>query len=291
MARFQLGVVSLNRNQHAQCFMEVMRSMAAALRALGHVVEYAGPGATGRMILFGANNLEEHPENPIPDDTIIYNAEQLAAIKDPRYFLQGYAQQNRFKIWDYAVANVEALRSIGVTNVSLCPVGYVSDKYDHLFRPHRPRIARLAPADEDIDVLFYGSVAGPRREILDKLDEAGLKVHRLFNVYGDERDAWIARSKLVINLHFYPRGVFEIFRVSHLLENRRCVVTEAGGIDAGLESLAQRACAYVPRADIVDACLSLVADVRKRRAIADRGFEEFSKIDFVENVHKALEES
>lgn len=291
MARYQLGIVSLNRNVHAQCFMEVMRNLAAALRALGHVADYYTPGGQGRLILFGANNLAEDPSAPIPKDTIIYNSEQLAAVKDPRVFMQGYAQQNTFKIWDYSEANIAALKTIGVDNVSLCPIGYVSDKYDHLFRPKRQRVNRLLAEEEDIDVLFYGSIVGRRREVLDALETSGLKAKCLSGIYGEERDYWISRSKVVLNLHFYPNGVFEIFRVSHLVENKRCVVTEAGGCDAGLEDLASRICTYVPREDIVDACWKLVANARMRREQAERAFDEFSKINFVENVRKALEES
>ena len=39
---------------------------------------------------------------------------------------------------------------------------------------------------------------------------------------------WIARSKIVLNLHQYDAQVFEIVRVSYLLANRRAVVSERG---------------------------------------------------------------
>jgi len=290
VSSFLIGAVSLNRNSHMLCFTEFMRNLAAALRALGHEVDYATPEAKpGRLIIIDGGNMGEHPSNQTPRDSILFNSEQLAALKNPSHFMKSYRLYQDFSVWDYSQANIDAMQKLGMRRTVLCPLGYVADKYEHHFRPARSRIALVE--DEDIDVLFYGSVAGPRREILDALDRSGLKVKRLWNVYGAERDAWIARSKVVVNLHFYPRGVFEIFRVSHLLENRRCVVTEAGGCDEGLEELASRACAYVSREQIVETCRMLVADARKRREIAERGHEEFKKIDFVENVRRALEVS
>jgi hypothetical protein len=280
MARFQIGIVALNRNPHTPCFLDFAKALAAALRRLGHEVKYATPGGEGRLILFGANNLRDDLEHPaIPADAIVYNSEQLAALKDPTFFLQGWIGFKDHVLWEYSEANMVALKTLDLRGV-LCPVGYV------------PEMEVVPQAtDEDIDVLFYGSVAGPRREVLDALDASGLHVVRLFGVYGAERDAYVARSKVVLNLHYYPRGVFEIFRVSHLLANRKCVLTESGGCDAGLEAFAERSCAYVPRARIVDECRRLVADATARRAQAERGYEEFKKVDLVENVRRAVEQS
>ena len=47
-------------------------------------------------------------------------------------------------------------------------------------------------------------------------------------VRGAERDALIARARLVLNLHFYPTAIFELVRVSYLLANGKAVVAECG---------------------------------------------------------------
>ena len=54
----------------------------------------------------------------------------------------------------------------------------------------------------------------------------GLTVKSLFGVYGKERDAWIERSKLVINHHYYQSQIFEVVRVFYLLTNSVAVVGE-----------------------------------------------------------------
>lgn len=280
MSRFLIGIVGYGVNQHVRCFEDFARALAAALRELGHEVEYASPGAKpGRLIMFGANNLFDG-DNTIPADAIVFNSEQLAAVADPAFFLQNYLQYRQMTVWDYAACNVASLKKLGIERAVLCPVGYV------------PSMTNIEPSPvEDIDILFYGSVAGPRREILDALDDAGLSVVRMFGVYGAERDAAIARAKVVLNLHFYPNGVFEIFRCSHLFANRKCVITEAGGCDSELETLAKATTAYTPRVQIVERCRELVANGKERHAIAESAFATFKQISLIENVRRALEQS
>ena len=290
MSRFQIGIFEYEKNPHMRCFEEFARSLAAALRALGHEVAAASPSGKGRLIMVGGNNGSYDPADQQIKDAIIYNSEQLAAIRTPQAFMQNYAQYRNHVIWDYSEANIAAMRRLGITRAVHCPLGYVGEEHSSLFLPARPRVPFVE--EQDIDVLFYGSIRGPRREILDALDKVeGLRVARLFNIYGDQRDAYIARSKVVLNLHFYPHGVFEIFRVSYLLENRKCVVTEAGGCDEGLEEFAERACAYVPRDQIVEKCVLLASDKVARQHFEYQGHEEFKKIDFVESVRRALEQS
>ena len=280
MSRFSIGIVGRYKNKHADCFLDFAKALRDALRALGH--EVCPESDPGRWIMFGSNNLID-TDNLIPLNAIIFNAEQLAAVKTPKYFLQNYIQLRQMTVWDYSQANLEVLKQLGIKNAVLCPLGYI---------PSMTTIKALPPQDEDIDVLHYGSVgSSPRKAILDALEEAGLHVVRLMGVYGEERDAFIARSKVVLNTHFYPNAVFEIFRVSHLLANKRCVVTEAGGVDTGLENLAKSACVYLPRNQIVDECRRLCAHAKARQFIAARGFNVFSQVSLIDNVHTALEAS
>jgi hypothetical protein len=88
---------------------------------------------------------------------------------------------------------------------------------------------------------------------------------------------------------YITHGVFEIFRVSHLLANKRCVVTESAGYDTSLKEFATRACAGARYEKLAETCRHLVDDEEERRAQAERGYMEFKKIDLVENVRQALE--
>lgn len=278
--RFSVGIVGHGRNPHAACFEDVAQALADALRALGHDVVPPHDAVPGRLVMFGANNLVD-PHGKLPSDAIVYNSEQVAAAGEgASHLMQNRDQFRRHVVWDYSRANIARLLALGMERVVHCPVGYV------------PSMTKIAPAaTEDVDVLFYGSVNPRRARVLDALDAAGLKVVRLFGVYGAERDAWIARAKVVLNLHFYDRPVFEIFRVSHLLANKKCVVSEDGGQDEELERMAGAMTFLTPRDEIVEVCRSCVADADERAFAAALGFSVFKKVNFVESVRRAVEES
>jgi len=279
MSRYTVGIVGRDSKPHRRCFEDHASAMSAALRAIGHDVVPFTDGKPGRLIMFGANSMND-PYGYMPEDAILFNAEQVATMRVSDPLLRNLNTYRKRVIWDYSAANAAKLRGAGFERVVHCPVGYI------------PSMTKIPPASvENIDVLFIGSMSERRKEILLKLINAGLKVERLFNIYGDERDAYIARAKVVLNLHFYEPSIFEMFRVSHLLANRKCVVTEDGGHDLELESFAQRACVYTGTAGIVERCREMVADERARVQAAARGFAEFKKLDLVSYVRCALEGS
>lgn len=270
--RFTVKIVDLDIKPHNECFRDFAQAFEFALSRLGHEVVSPNAPDLGRLILFGAN--DSNVKNTITAGSIVYNAEQLAIVNSPKKLLGEI--NNKHVVWDYSESNIACLRSIGVEQVIHCPVGYIST------------MTTIKSVDEDIDVLFYGTINGRRRQIIDALEESGLKVMCLFGTYGVLRDRWIARSKIVLNLHYHEDSVFEIFRCSHLLANRKCVVTEAGGQDEVLDRFAQRACSYASRDEIVSRCLALINNRVDRITQAERGYEEFKKIDLVENVKQAL---
>jgi hypothetical protein len=79
-----------------------------------------------------------------------------------------------------------------------------------------PELTRIAPAPEDIDVLFVGSVNERRLIVLKQLAERGVNVDARFNLYGPERDAFVARARIILNVHFYDARLFEMVRVSEM---------------------------------------------------------------------------
>lgn len=282
--RFTVGIVGHDTVAHARCFEDFAAAVADALRTLGHEIVQprdvnVDGKKPGRLVMFGSNNLNDTARK-LPADSIVYNSEQISAVTNSAFLIQNFKQYQRHVVWDYSEANIKRLHEMGIKRAVHCPVAYI------------PSMTKIKPAVvEDIDVLFYGSVNAHRRKILDALDSSGLRVVRLFNVYGEERDAVIARSKIVVNLHYYENAVFEIFRVSHLLANRKCVVTEAGGQDTALEDFARSATSYVPADRVVEACRELVKDDAARRALADKGFEAFKARDLVSGVEKAIAQS
>ena len=146
---------------------------------------------------------------------------------------------------------------------------------------------RIVPVDEDIDVLFYGAMNKRRERILNAVADSKLIVSVLENCYSATLDAMIARAKIVLNLHYYPYSVHEIFRTGYLFANRKCVVTEPGA-DTELERLAENAALVVPCGEIAETCRWLAADENRRRSVGLGGYEAFRRRDFVASVSAAL---
>jgi hypothetical protein len=114
-----------------------------------------------------------------------------------------------------------------------------------------------------------------RHRILNALGERGLNVIHLFDVYGQERDTAIARAKVVLNMHYYETAIFEVVRVSYLLANGVCVVTEGMTDDIDLAPFAG-GLAIADETELVERCAELVADERQRESLAMRGFRIMS---------------
>lgn len=244
---------------HSQAFHEVAEGLYHALRSLGHPVTL-----TDQLhlrdhchIILGANLLPG--DAALSPDSVIYNLEQIF-VGSPWLREDLLTLLRRYPVWDYNRDNVAALRGLGARALHV-PLGYV---------PELTRIPTLPPEDEDIDVLFFGSLNPRRMRVLDALDAAGLRVQALAGVYGPERDAFIARARLCLNVHFYEARRFEIVRASYLLANRRCVVSETGA-DPQEEADLASAVAFAPYEDLVARCRALSAAPAERRAYADAG--------------------
>jgi hypothetical protein len=264
--------------EHSRAFAEIAGGLQEAFAELGEVVPIVhDPKAiVGRGLVLGANLLPRVPDVTIPDDAVVFNLEQ---VSDSGVWLnESYLGVLRtHEVWDYSESNIAALRARGVERVRHCAVGYA------------PCLTRIAPAvEEDVDVLFVGSIFGRRIRILDAIDAAGLRVKRLFNVYGAERDAWIARAKIVLNLHAFPEQVFEIARVSYLLANRRFVISEPSRGTDRVEVALREAVVFGTEGELPELCRRFASDEAPRRAVAQRGFELFRAMRQVDFLRAAL---
>jgi hypothetical protein len=205
--------------------------------------------------------------NSIPPNSILFNAEQID--QSSRLLTNAYFEQlERFTVWDYSRRNIERIVArLPQAQVQHLPIG---------FAPNLSRIVRSE--SQDIDILFYGALNDRRSNILRELERCGCLVVHTDNTYGEARDQLIARSKLVLNLHFYDAKIFEIVRVAYLLCNEVAVVSEC---DEGTEidEDLRGAVVGVPYSEIVKTCLDLLSDASRRHLLAKRGREIFQRRD------------
>jgi hypothetical protein len=257
-------------------FREIAEGLHRALLALGHdsVLTSRLDLDDRRTIVLGANHLI-HYGLEVPRNPIFYNLEQLSDDSPWIAMPEFIDLFRRHRNWDYSQANIEYLAALGLPPPTYVPIGYV------------PELTRIPQAAEDIDVLFYGVLSERRYAILRDLRDRGLRVKWLSGVLGTSRDAWIARSRIVLNLHYWDAKIFEIARVSYLLANRRTVVSERG-TDPTLERELESGVAFADYDELVDRCVELLGDEQKRREIAERGYEAFSARDQIAIVKRAL---
>jgi hypothetical protein len=256
--RFAVATVSPLGYPHSQAFAEVAETLHHALQALGHdsVLSTRLDNRRRRHIVLGANLLPRWPQQ-VPEDSILYNLEQISA--DSPWLSPSYLDLlRRHRVWDYSEANLRALADHGI-RAELLPIGWM------------PQLERIAAEPlRDVDVLFYGSLGDRRRDALMRIEQAGLRLASLFNVYGPERDRWIARSRLVINLHHYPACLFEAVRVSYLLGNGACVVSERGS-DTTLEQPYASAVAFCEYDALLPTCQRLLAAPAEQQRLREAG--------------------
>ena len=251
---FQLVLIKPEGFDFVESFREVMEVLQEGLTTLGHTVKTCTnqiePNAW--PVIFGAHHLDAESVYRLPARSIIYNLEQL--VPGYPWFSEAYLQLlARFQVWDYASQNVDYLRSTGR---SLAVV--------HLPFAYSPCLSRIPPVtDEDVDVLFFGVHTERRMSVLQAMAERGLNVVCLRDVWGAERDAWIARAKVVVTIRQTDGGTFENVRVIFLLANAKAVVSELL-LDEQLPAPLQGALCAVPYDDLVDACERLVADADAR---------------------------
>lgn len=118
-----------------------------------------------------------------------------------------------------------------------------------------PALQRPLPRQEkDIDVLFFGSQNARRKAVLAECERIGLKVVNAFGVFGSRLDDLIARSRVVLNLHFYQESMFEYCRVIPLMHKRALVVSEPSRAGEGANLVLQCPAANIPEMvrDIID---------------------------------------
>jgi hypothetical protein len=204
-------------------------------------------------------------------DCVIYQLEQLSDREGwfQPHHLSLFRQAR--EVWDYSPQNLAFLRAKGLGNVRLVPVGF----HEALFTIQK------APY-QDIDVLFYGSLNKRRQAVLDDLART-TTVHKVFGVYGEDRDHLVARSKIVLNIHFYDAQIMEQPRISYLLNNRCFVVSEESKINPFGDGLV-----VAPYGQIAETCRAWLNDPEGRDRVAQAGFDHFQRQPMTEYLRQVL---
>lgn len=264
-------IVQPHGYEHSNVFLELGELIYFSLLDLGYeanfffeTLDWSAPDPNSILasnervnIVLGFHLLSDVWIPLMAPSTIYINTEQLGATIWTDRIL-GFASCH--EVWDYSPKNIDYLRQAGITQVKHLRLGY------------QRQLARIIKSpNQEIDVLFYGSVApNDRRDvILHSLAERGLRVHRAFACYGSERDALIAKSKVVINIHNYDTHIFEAVRVFYLLINLIPVVAEVNP-STTIDELMLSGIYPATYDNLVGSCELLVGNEAERQKLAAR---------------------
>ncbi|MDP2793038.1 MAG: hypothetical protein Q8O25_02985 [Sulfurisoma sp.] len=255
----QLVLIRPEGFPHIESFREVIDALQQQCKSLGIVFRLSINRIAGGAlpVVLGSHHLTPRAWETLPTDAIIYNLEPL--IEGYPWFSEDYLTLlDRHRVWDYSAENVALLQARGHRNASHLPVAYP------------PELAGIPKIVEDIDVLFYGILSNRRRALLEFFSGSGLRLAILNGTFGVERDAWIARSKVVLNIHNADCCRAETPRLCHLLANGRAVVSEETPLhDVDLELAA--AIRFAAPKRLTEACRHLTDDAKLRSRMADQG--------------------
>lgn len=257
-------------------FRECMMFCYYGIKSLGYPTTWldAELDPEAINIVFGAGASDWHTLSAQASQIIIYNMEQVSP-EVPWFDLSYFHQLMNTHVWDYNQRNIDALKAAGIPKIQLVPLGYCPE----LTEIANPDLATMTPIEQDIDVLFYGSISPRRKRTLDAIRARGLNVVSTEDcqILGADRTAFIARAKVVLNVHYYETvGIFEIVRVSYLLANRKAVVSELSP-HTDIDSDIKDAIVSGMLDELPELCWQLVQDHDRRAAIERRGFEIFSQ--------------
>ena len=259
--KFNICIIQPQGYTHSLAFLELAELLVFSLRALEHkaILQFNKIDNDAKNILIGFHLLDIKYVSQLPKNSILINAEQFLGGTPWNENILHWIQS--FEVWDYSTQNIEFFKAQGIENIKYLELGYQSE------------LSRIEiKAVQDIDVLFYGSINDRRAKVLDALKNSGLNVHTIFGIYGKDRDDLIARSKLVLNLHYYDSEIFEVVRVFYLLSNSIPVVGEINPSTV-VSDVYKNSVLGVPYQELVNTCIRLVKDDQARDLQGRRGFE------------------
>ncbi|GLR12768.1 hypothetical protein GCM10007907_15580 [Chitinimonas prasina] len=260
-ATFNIVLISPAGYRHPAAFAELAQILRQAITDAGYQADitYNQLRHDAINLVYGPHLLKPNDLPAVPPGTVFFQLEQIDA-NSPWYQQTLPHLIRHFEIWDYSSRNLQAL----------APQLEQAKRYLHMPLGGQPQRASTPAVEQDIDVLFYGSPMPRRDAIIQALQQQGLVARQYCNIYGPERDALIARAKLVLNLHSYDAKLFEIVRVAHLLAMGAAVVSETSSDQADYPGIDQAIC-IVPYEQLVASCIKLVADPAARMQLAQQG--------------------
>lgn len=212
-----------------------------------------------KIIVLGANLCRDY-DMYLPDNVIIVNMEQLYD-QSPWINNKYLNLLKKYEVWDYNQHNIKWLEHNLQKNIKLFQLGYGKclEQSNH-------------EIEHDIDVLFYGALNDRRECLYNELKLKGLNVIFRDNLWDQEKEKLISRSKIILNVHYFPVTIFESVRVIPLLLNQKFVITENSSNMKEYDYL-KPGLVVAEYNDLVSQVLYYLDHTEERHQIAQRGYQ------------------
>lgn len=147
-----------------------------------------------------------------PENTEIINTEQLTRL-DWNKYISKYIELG-FKVYSYSLSDI-----IQKDGLSYLPYGHNKDEID--------KLTNFMNQEIKYDVAFCGYMNNRRKKLLNQLTNKGLRVLILVDTWEDKRDEEIAKSRILLNIHFLEDyKVYESIRCDRWLMVGMPVISE-----------------------------------------------------------------
>jgi hypothetical protein len=181
--------------------------------------------------------------------------------------------RDALQVWDYSSENIEFLKGFGI-QAKFIPFGF-----------HQALQTINHSADKDIDVLFYGYPMDRRTKIIAQLEKV-CNVKALYDTYGKERDDYIGRSKIILNIHAFENlKVFEQVRIFYLLINQCFILSEESTWYPYKDGVV-----FAPYEQLTEKVIEWLSKDRQRTEIIASGLENIKNINTRAYLAQAIEE-
>ncbi|MGJ7607274.1 glycosyltransferase [Variovorax sp. LT1R20] len=268
----RLHLTSLSQEEVCGDIVEAFR---LAIERLGYPTTYTHchiePGVINILFFFWDMPWSEiQPHHP---DCIIVNFEPM--VPGTHAWSEKYLDVlKRAYVWEYSKTNFQRNFELGYRNADYVALGW------ELGAAEVVPLADILPEEQqDIDVVFFGSLTRRRIVLLETLIARGLRVelNRGRHWTLEERNDYVRRAKVVLNFHNWEDSrIVEVPRLSILMRHRKAVVCELYP-DSEIEPWMRDAVVGAPYERLVEAVEELLADAPRRAILEREGLDRFTR--------------
>lgn len=186
------------------------------------------------------------------------------------------------EVWDYDFENIQILKNHGI-NAKFKPPRYTES------------LKSVENSEEpDIDMLFYGSLTPRRLSIFSHLFNDTIirpedyeifikfKFVTTYNVFSEELDKLIGRSKIILNLNPYDgESRQQQTRIYYALNNNKCVLSEKNKFNYFGNLISE----FNGKDDLYNQIMYLLRD-DKWKEYTNKDYKQFSDSQVIENPYQ-----